>query len=551
MNTNASATWTQKQKEREKTLRQMKKGKAKDYAGFFSKRIYGAILIVAIALPLVALGAYFYQQHAVNSELEVSGNIITVKAGGDFQAALNRAKAGDTIVLQAGAKYVGAFVLPNKTGNEFITIQSSELAKLPEDGKRVSPQDAALMPKIMSSGKGESAVKTAPSAHHYRFVGIEFAPDSKDYIYNLVALGSDKQTAREMPHDIEIDRCYLHPNPNGKTRRGIALNDADTVIKNSYLAGFAYKEEETQAIAGWNGSGGYKIINNYIEAGAENILFGGADPSIVNLVPTDIEIRNNLMTKPLEWRGRVTIKCTFELKNAKNVRIIGNIIENSFDENVIRITVRNQDGAAPWSVIEDVTMQNNLIRNGGGGILFLGADDGNKSATMKRVKIINNLFTKIEKTSAGADGRFITIADGEDVQLENNTVLSEGNIITAHRAPSRRFIFRNNIVSFNEYGFNGGNGEAMKQIFSTYFLDGTITNNLIVNGKHIPKSDIYIPPRNFFADDFKDVGFVNLQDGNYRLAPNSKFKNKGANGKDLGADIDQIEAEIRKAQKNL
>ncbi|HVG20884.1 MAG TPA: hypothetical protein VNI02_17685, partial [Blastocatellia bacterium] len=47
------------------------------------------------------------------------GNTITVPAGGDFQAALNGARPGDTIVLQAGATYITSsdgFVLPNKSG---------------------------------------------------------------------------------------------------------------------------------------------------------------------------------------------------------------------------------------------------------------------------------------------------------------------------------------------------------------------------------------------------------------------------------------------------
>ncbi len=130
------------------------------------------------------------------------------------------------------------------------------------------------MPKILSLGKGEPAVKTAPNAHHYRFVGIEFAPANADYIYNLVALGADDQKEAEIPHHIEIDRSYLHQNSQGITRRGVALNSAETLIKNSYLSGFAGRGEETQAIAGWNGTGKYKIINNYLEAGALQISDG-------------------------------------------------------------------------------------------------------------------------------------------------------------------------------------------------------------------------------------------------------------------------------------
>ncbi len=508
------------------------------------RKKFWLVLLCAFLLVPLAVGVYFLGKNLISeTEPSVSGATIYVRAGGNLQSAIDRAKAGDTIVLEAGAKFVGSFTLPNKAGAEFITIQSSELDKLPKDGVRVSPSDAALMPKILSRGEGEPALKTAPNAHHFRFVGIEFAPLGSDYVYNLVALGTDNQTSAEMPKGFEFDRCYLHPNPPGKTRRGIALNSAETVIKNSYLAGFAYKEEETQAIAGWNGAGGYKIINNYLEAGAENILFGGADPSIKNLVPTDIEIRNNLMTKPAEWRGNVTIKCTFELKNARNVRVIGNIIENSFDEMAVRLTIRNQNGTAPWSVIEDVVMQDNIIRNSGGGINFLGRDDVYPSATMKRVQIINNLFENLDSRKFGADGRFITISGGEDITVANNTVFHDGNVITAHGDASRRFVFQKNIFSNNNYGF-AGEGVIGKSVFAKYFADSTVADNVIVNGKNIPKGDIYVPPRNALVDGFNAVGFTNWQTGNYRLAPNSKFKDKK-----IGCEIDILETETRKIQK--
>jgi hypothetical protein len=505
------------------------------------KKTFWLVLLCAFLLIPLGIGATFiFKNIASQASITVNGKEIIVREGGDFQAALDRAKPGDTITLQAGAKFVGAFTLPNKRGNEFITIQSSELAKLPKDGVRISPKDAALMPKILSSGKGDSAVKTAPNAHNYRFVGIEFAPDNADYVYNLIALGTDDQKVNEIPHDIEIDRCYLHSNPAGITRRGIALNNANTIIKNSYIAGFAGNQQETQAIAGWNGTGGYKIINNYLEAGAENILFGGSDPSIKGLVPTDIEIRNNLMTKPLEWRGKVTIKCTFELKNARNVQIVGNIIENSFDEMAIRLTVRNQDGNAPWSVVEDVLMQDNWIRNSGGGVNFLGMDDNNESAKMKRVKIINNLFTEIDSAKWGADGRFILIADGEDITVENNTVFNSGNPITAHRAPSRNFTFRNNIFSYGNYGFVGDDAQG-QGVFAKYFADGTIVNNVVVNANKAEKQYIYIPPRNTLVNNFSEVGFLDLENDNYEIGQKSRYRGRGA-------DIDALKAEIKKAQ---
>ena len=71
---------------------------------------------------------------------------------------------------------------------------------------------------------------------------------------------------------------------------------------------------DSQAIAGWNTPGPIVIRNNFLEAAGENILFGGADPNIPNVIPSDIVIENNLFTKDTAWRGRSwTVKNLFEL----------------------------------------------------------------------------------------------------------------------------------------------------------------------------------------------------------------------------------------------
>src|SRR5260370_29998708 len=102
---------------------------------------------------------------------------ITVPDGGDLQAAINSAQSGDTIVLTAGATYAGLVSLPDKTGVDYITIQSSSALDLPE-GVRVSPSQSALLAKMVSRGLGDPVVRTATAAHHYRFLGSEFAPQN-------------------------------------------------------------------------------------------------------------------------------------------------------------------------------------------------------------------------------------------------------------------------------------------------------------------------------------------------------------------------------------
>ncbi len=67
---------------------------------------------------------------------------------------------------------------------------------------------------------------------------------------------------------------------------------------NSFVSACAALEIDAQAIAGFNGPGPFKISNNYLGGDTENILFGGADPRISNLIPSDIEITRNVFTKP-------------------------------------------------------------------------------------------------------------------------------------------------------------------------------------------------------------------------------------------------------------
>src|SRR5207302_483444 len=72
-----------------------------------------------------------------------AGATYTVNAGADFQAALNAAKSGDTILLQPGVTYRGNFVLPPKTGTQCITIKPASMIALPPDGVRVNPAQHA------------------------------------------------------------------------------------------------------------------------------------------------------------------------------------------------------------------------------------------------------------------------------------------------------------------------------------------------------------------------------------------------------------------------
>lgn len=457
--------------------------------------------------------------------------VIRVPAGGDLQAAINRAKSGDIIELQAGATYYGEIKLPAKPLTDFITIQTSAVRQLPEE-RRINPAQTNLLAKIVTRGKGISALTTANGAHHFRFVGIEFAPTNADYIYNLVYFGADESDKlSDVPHHLEIDRCYFHPYKTGVTRRALALNSATTVVKNSYFAGFAFPGEETQAICGWTGTKNVKILNNYLEAGAENILIGGSDPASAALIPADIEVRGNHLNKPAEWKGKVVNKCLFELKNGKRVRFIDNYLENNWSGSAFRITVRNEAGTAPFSTIEDALIENNVIDGAGEGINILGRDDSQPSQTLKRLNIVNNLFLRIGDADFVGKGYFIQMTQGEDILVANNTVFNTGSPTRFYGEFPKNFLFRDNIVNHGDDGIVGVDGiqpAAWRKLYQ---------NNVVVNNKKISPSAASFPPGNFWAQDIKSVGFVDFANKDFRLAPGSRFKAKGAGKTDIGSNL--------------
>jgi hypothetical protein len=487
------------------------------------------------------------QTRARRANQTASGAVLNT--GDDLQGAINRAKKGETITLQAGATFKGPIVLPDKgpgwTDTDYITIRTSDLAGISKEGDRVQPKvHAASMPKIVSAG-GNEALGTAPGAHHFRFIGIEFSPTaSASYIYNLINLGTaDHTSLSQLPHHLVFDRCFVRSTGLNKVRRGFGLNSAETSILNSHISGFAGAGDETQAIGGWNGTGPFKIVNNYVEGAAENILIGGADPSIQGLVPSDIEIRRNFFSKPAEWAGRATLKASIELKNARRVTIDGNVIDTSIRLTAIVLTVRNQDGKAPWSTLEDITVTNNIVKRASTGVNILGTDERFPSQMAKRIKVENNLFVDI-----GMPGEltyFLQTNGAELVTVSHNTVQHTGNIITAYGQSTSGFSFTNNIVQYNSYGIScqvQGPG-CSDSPFCKCFPRALIKGNIVANNANVDSSiQNVFTLGNFIVRSFDEIGFAGYRDGNWQLSPTSKIKKRATDGKDPGVDFQLLQA---------
>lgn len=480
---------------------------------------------------------------------------ITLHPGDDLQAALKSARFGDTIVLEAGATFTGPVTLPFKgagsgTDADYITIRTSDLGKIAPDGERIKPElQAGALPKIVAP-REKPAVATEPGAHHYKFVGVEFLPaQNASYVFNVIDLGSsDYASTSQFPHHLIFDRCYVHSTGLNRARRGFAINSAETSVINSHVSGFAGAGDETQAIAGWNGPGPFHIVNNYLEGAGEVMLIGGGDPSIANLVPSDIEIRRNFFRKPKEWIGRATIKGTLELKNARRVLIEGNLIESEILTTAIVLTVRNQGGRAPWSTIEDVVVKNNIVRHASTGINILGSDNEHRSQEAKRIRIANNLLMDLVINDPNNIPYFVETNGGQQITVEHNTVQQAGNVITGYGAPTRNFIFRDNIVQLNRYGIVcqiEGSECGRDNLFCNCFPGGVFKGNVFADNLGIAANDHLAdkyPFGNYFVGSYQRLGFSDFAHGNWRLAANSHTRNRASDGKDPGVDVDALVA---------
>jgi parallel beta helix pectate lyase-like protein len=509
------------------------------------KRRAAALLLLA-ALPLLYLNCANAQLQAARPRRATAtgATTITVKAGEDLQRALNSARPGDEVILEAGAVFAGNFVLPVKSGDSFITVRSSRAGELAE-GRRVTPSDAPRMARVATPNSGP-ALLAPPNSHHWRLVGLEVTQSGSFDTYDLIQLGDGdargpQDAAAKAPHDINIDRCYLHAFDDATTlKRGVSLNSANTSLLNSHVSGVKARGQEAQAVAGWNGPGPFTIENNYLEGAGINLLFGGAAAAIPNLVPSDITIRGNHFYKPTAWKGVWMVKNLLELKNARRVTVTGNIFENCWpDSQTGWAVIFNAFADGPSNAVEDVEFTLNVVRNASNGINLRGMEATDRATRMRRIRVTNNLFTEVG--AYGGEGKVFQLLNGtESVQIDHNTVAGRVSTVLMLDAVGgfrhEGFAFTNNLAPHGDYGIFGNGGTlgiaALEQFCRRWSFAGNVIAGADAN--RYPSGNLY--PTTFGPDLFADAAR-----GDYRIR-HTRFKGRATDGKDPGCDFERLGA---------
>jgi len=543
------------------------------------------------------------------------GAKIVVNSGSNLQQVLNNAHCGDTLLLQSGATFNGNYTLPAKACDDqhWIVIRTSAPdSALPREGTRISPCYAGVpslpgrpsfscasptkvMARIVATTAGP--ITLANGSSHYRLgPGLEITrPLTSSMYVDLVVAGG-------AVNHIVIDRDWIHGVPVYDTVRGIILSGITyAAVVDSYFNDFHCAMqisgcEDSQAIAGGTGSisqGIWKIHNNFLEAAAETILFGGVLNNSVT--PADIEITNNHMFKPLTWMPgqpgfvgrpnsdptkcvatpgycRFVVKNLFELKNAQRLLLEGNILENcwpGFTQHggAIAVTGLNPPNRTlSYISVMDFTVRYNRTSHTAS-VLSL-ADLPPNNLPIGRISIHDNIFDDVSARFQNGDISAVfagvythcsasTCGNG-NISINHNTELITLPIkwfaaVGAVNGPIPNWTYTNNIVTINAglAVFNTGstgctdqktsNAAEIAACFSPY----TMTDNVLIGGSGSWPMGNYLPASPAAV---QFVNYNNANGGDYRLLSTSPYHNAGTDGKDLGADVTAVNSHIAGVQ---
>jgi len=443
---------------------------------------------------------------------------------------------------------------------------------------------------IISEPRGNISgpIILASGANHYRLLGLKItraAGTGINFQYVSIPTGSADH--------IYFDRVWLAGTPQDENKNAINMSGItygaliDSYANDFHCISSVGACTDAKVVGGGNSKlpgGPYKITNNFLEASTEGILFGGGSATTT---PTDIEIRHNHFFKPLMWMpgqpnfvggpagNPFMVKNLLELKNAQRVLIEGNIFEYSWGGfsqagYALLLTPKNQASGCPICEVTDVTIRYNTFSHSGAGISMANVPDDNGAIgnAGERYSIHDITLDDINAgyyaaVAGSSSGTLFQVLSGWPTSSLNSISI---NHVTGFGDPKSKIISLGNNTAYPwMYGFNLTNsivGQALYPVWSAggssscaaanlpatslnaCFTSWTFNHNAVVATTY---STSQWPTGNYFPASASAVQFTNFSNGkggNYKLLSGSPYANAGSDGKDLGADINAIQAAI-------
>jgi hypothetical protein len=575
-------------------------------------------------LPIVA-----YNTAIANTPATL--NPVNVSTSAQLITALAAAACGQQITLQCGNTFSGHFTIPalQCPANDYLWIQSSCVSSLPAEAARYSmtytnsqgsqiltaPKfgpcyagvtslsgrptfDCPVAPgiytaKISTPDASEAIVFSPGTTSGIRIIGLEVTrATGTGYVAELVKLGNVGTIS-----DVIFDRWWCHGDElQDETESCVNISGIPYFASvDSYYGDFVCLTHCTDAHAIYGGlnqlsstaEGPQKIVNNFIEASGENVLFGGGSALST---PADIEYRGNLNFKPMTWRAAdpaynggvggvpYIVKNLFELKNAQRALIEGNMFVGSwsgFSQGgpAWDLTPVNQSGNAPtafdanitlrynWTTSTNFAMELDLANNGGylaaGGNHYSIHDDvfdnlgycqpicptSNPTVQMTTARQITSASqTQHDVTVRNVSFIYAPVATpSAAIGLSNPTIASGLNQYNETYTSNLQQTFGGTLnLEGGSDPTNCANGIPIGiPMFAACWTGYTVSNNCFLdNGSHT------WPGTNTFDTSYATAltNYANGFGGDYVVNPRSPCKAAGTDGLDPGANIAVVAA---------
>jgi hypothetical protein len=489
-----------------------------------------------------------------------------------------------------------------------IVRSSASSSALPAEGQRATPCYAGIatlegrpqypcnnpqnvMAKVQMAVPGDGPFRFANGANYYRFLGLEVTrPEGVNYAARLI-------TADGTADHLVFDRMWLHGALQDETYVGVGLSGiTNAAIVDSYFSDFhcisvTGRCTDAHDIGGGIGNtqdGPFKIDDNFLEASGESVMFGGGGGTTT---PTDITITNNHFWKPWQWmpgnpkfiggkNGKpFIVKNHLELKNAVRVLVEANLLENNWSGFSqagfsILLTPKNQHSGntniCPMCQVTDITVRYAHISHVGSGIQLATSISGNgkgggEALAGTRWSIHDVVLDDLSVKYAGG-GAVFEIANGWTKNPLNTVTINHvtgfpdvsTHMMTVGNAQKNAqmygFVFTNNLLITADYpvwnSVGGSASCATKDVPITSIQNCLASSTFANNGLIAPPPQYppaTWPAKNMFPTTVDAVGFTDFNNGsggNYQLLSSSPYKNKGLDGKDLGADIAGLNAAL-------